>query len=145
MVGAKEPELVAAGCFENESEGGGIRTTTMLGAARLDVGDAILDAMVHDHASAGGDDVAIPVHVGAVGELGDESLGSFGQDHRRFVAVARFASDVADERERPVPRASYLARDPVQCFVEQPEEAAAGCALLPLGTLGGQLQLISIK
>jgi hypothetical protein len=62
-VGAKEAELVAAGGFENESERGRVGTTPTFSAARLNGGDAILDAMVHDHAPAGGDDVAVPVHV----------------------------------------------------------------------------------
>ena len=34
----------------------------------------------------------------------------------------------ADERERPVPGASCLARQPIQRVVQQPEKAASGCA-----------------
>ena len=57
MVGAQEAELVAAVAFENDSERPGIRTAATLTAAGLNLVDAILDAMVHDHAPAGGSDV----------------------------------------------------------------------------------------
>jgi hypothetical protein len=51
--------------------------------------------MVHDHASGGGDDVAVPVDVVAVGELRDETFGRAGQDHARLIGATGFASDVA--------------------------------------------------
>ena len=57
MVGAQEAELVAAVALENDSERAGIRTAAALTAAGLDLVDAILDAMVHEHAPAGGSDV----------------------------------------------------------------------------------------
>jgi hypothetical protein len=74
--------LFAPGSSQHEPEWGGIRTAAVLGAARLDVGDAVLPAMVDDDAPAGDDDVAIPVHILAVRELGDESLGYLDKDHR---------------------------------------------------------------
>jgi hypothetical protein len=55
---AQEAKLVAAGDFENESERDGIGITAALSAAGLDVLDAILDAMVHDHALTGDNDVS---------------------------------------------------------------------------------------
>jgi hypothetical protein len=76
-VGAEEAKLLATGSFQDEPEWSGRRTATVLGAARLDVGDAVLPAMVDDDAAAGGDDVAVPVHILAIGALGDESLGSW--------------------------------------------------------------------
>jgi hypothetical protein len=76
VVGAEEAELVTASCFENESERGGVSTAAARGAARFDVADAILDAMVNDCTPVGGDNVAVPVHVLAVGELCDESSGT---------------------------------------------------------------------
>ena len=55
--------------------------------------------------------------------------GGLGQDHRRLIGAARFSSDVADERERPTPRASYLARHPIQCVVQSPRGSGGGlCA-----------------
>jgi hypothetical protein len=80
VLAAQEAKLVAAGGFENESERHGICITAALSAAGLDVVDPILDAMVDNHALTGDSDIAIPVHVVAVGELGDESLGNLGQD-----------------------------------------------------------------
>jgi hypothetical protein len=80
--------------------------------------DAILDTMVHDDAGAGGNDVAVPVHGVAVGELSDESLGDLGQDQRRLVGAAGLAPDVTDERERPVTRAGDLACHTIQCVVQ---------------------------
>jgi hypothetical protein len=97
VVGAKESEVVAASGLENLSEWGGVRSSTTLGTAWLDMGDGILEAVVHDHASVGGDNIAVPVDVGSIGEFGDESLRSSGEDHRRLVGAPGFTSDVADE------------------------------------------------
>jgi len=74
--------------------------------------------MVNDYATTGRYDVAVPVHAVPVRELGHEPLGDLGQDHRRFIAPTRFASHVADERERPTPRARYLGRHPIQRVVQ---------------------------
>src|SRR5262245_51349972 len=73
-IGAEEAELLAAGRLEDEPERGWVRVAAGLRAAGLDAADAILPAAVDDDAPAGGDDVAVPVHVLAVGELGDEPL-----------------------------------------------------------------------
>ena len=62
--------------LSNESERGREGSTPTVSAARLNGADAILGAIVHDHAPAGGDDVALPVHVFPVSELGDEALGA---------------------------------------------------------------------
>jgi hypothetical protein len=48
MVGAKEPELVAAGDLEDASERVRIRSTPALCAARPDSGNSVLDAMVQE-------------------------------------------------------------------------------------------------
>ena len=118
MVGAKEAELVAAGNSENASERGATRVPPALGAARLYPGNAKLDAMVQDHAFASVEDVALPVHVVTVSELGNEALGNSGQDHRRFIGATGFASDVADERERPVPSTRDPSGRPIQRVVK---------------------------
>lgn len=118
LGGVEDAKLVAVCSLENESERGGIGTAPALSAAWVYVVDAILDAMVYDDALPGNDDVAIPVDVVAIGELGDESLGSFGEDHRRFVGTASLASNMTDERERPAPGSSYPARRPIQGVVQ---------------------------
>jgi hypothetical protein len=59
--------------------------------------------MVDDDAPAGGDDVAVPVHILAIGELGDESPGYLDQDHRCLVRAAGSASDWRISEKGPWP------------------------------------------
>jgi hypothetical protein len=59
--------------LENRSKRGRERLAAALRFEELDLIDAVLDAMVDDDAPAGGDDVAIPVNVVAIGQFSDES------------------------------------------------------------------------
>ena len=61
LVGAEETKLLATGGFQDEPAWGGIRTAAELGAAGLDLSDAVLPAVVDDAAPASRDDVAVPV------------------------------------------------------------------------------------
>ena len=58
--------------------------------------------MMDDDAPAGGHDIPVPIHILAIGELGDESLGHLDKHDRCFVSASGFASDVPDQRERAV-------------------------------------------
>src|SRR5262245_10196713 len=124
-IGAEEAELLAAGRLEDEPERRWVRVAAGLRAARLDAADAVLPAAVDDDAPAGGDDVAVPVHVLAVGELGDEPLGHLGQDDRRLIRAAGPAAHVADQRERTVTGSGHPARYPIQGVLQHPEETPA--------------------
>ena len=86
--GAEKAKLGAGGGSQYLSEWGGICAAPLLSAARLDAVDAILLAVVDDHAATGGDDVAVPVHLVAIGELGDEPLGTCGENDGCFVGAA---------------------------------------------------------
>jgi hypothetical protein len=67
------------------SERLGIGAQRLLRVIRLDVVDAVLASFVDDDASARGDDVAVPVHVLAVGQLRDKTFRRLDEDDGRLV------------------------------------------------------------
>jgi hypothetical protein len=69
-------------------------------------------------------DVAVPVDVRAVRQLGDEAVGDAGEHERGLVGPPGTASDVPDERERAVPRPGDRNRDAVDRVLDQSEEPA---------------------
>src|SRR4029453_3740530 len=104
---------------------GGVGIAALLGAARLDAVDVVLPPVVDDDAPPGGDDVAIPVHLVAIRELGHESLRHFRENERCFVGTARFAADMADQREGPGTASRQPRCQPVQGVLQHPEEPLA--------------------
>lgn len=52
---------------------------------------------MHDHTAASSDDVAVPIHILAVGEFRDETLSHSGQDERSLIAVSGLPADMTHD------------------------------------------------
>src|SRR5690606_14254743 len=97
---------------------------------RLDPHHPVRSPAYHEFASARRDDVAVPVDVLAIGQLGDEPALRRRHDDGRLVLLARLTPHVPHERERPPPGACEPRRPPVEGVRDEPQESPSPLLLL---------------